>query len=71
LPKRLELVEMARVIGEGKVFGGRLEEKVEGIVDGHFGHQVHLDTELVNLLREGKARHIVALRILLPIQEVV
>ena len=52
------------------MFGGRLEEEVERIVDGHFGHQVHLDAELVDLLGEREARDVVALRILLPVQKV-
>ena len=55
---------------ERKVFGGRLEEEVERIVDGHFGHQVHLDAELVDLFREREARDVVALRVLLPVEKV-
>ena len=44
--ERLQLAKLRRLVGEGEVFGRRLEEEVERIVDGHFGHQVHLDPEL-------------------------
>ena len=52
------------------MFGGRLEEEVERIVDGHLGHQVDLDAELVDLFGEREPRDVVALRILLPVQKV-
>ena len=68
--KRLQLAKLRRLVGERKVFGGRLEEEVERIVDGHFGHQVDLDPELVDLLGEREPRDVVALRILLPVQKV-
>ena len=62
MQKRLQLAELPRLVGERKVFGGRLEEEVERIVDGHLGHQVDLDAELVDLLGEREARDVVALR---------
>ena len=52
------------------MFGGRLEEEVERIVDGHFGHEVDLDAELVDLLGERQPRDVVALRVLLPVEKV-
>ena len=52
------------------MFGGRLEEEVERVVDRHLGDQVDLDAELVDLLGERQPRDVVALRILLPVEEV-
>ena len=52
------------------MFGGRLEEEVERIVDRHFGDQIHFDAELFDLLGKGQSGHVVALRILLPVQKV-
>ena len=68
--KRLELAQLRRLVGERELFGVRLEKEVERIVDGHFGHQVHLDAELVDLSGNVEARDVVALRILLPVQKV-
>ena len=70
MEKRLQLAKLPRLVAKGKMFGGRLEEEIERIVDGHFGHQVHLDAELVDPFGEREARDVVALGILLPVQEV-
>ena len=58
------------LVAERKVLGVRLEEEVERVVDGHLGDQVDLDAELAHLLREREPRDVVALRILLPVEEV-
>ena len=46
-----------------------LQEEVEGIDDRHLGHQVDLDAELPGRLRKDQTGEIVALGILLPIDE--
>ena len=53
--KRLQLAELPRLVGERKVFGVRLEEEIERIVDGHFGHQIDFDAELVRPSRGTSA----------------
>ncbi len=68
--KRLQLTALRRLVGKRHVLGEGLEEEVERIVDRHFGHQVDLDAELVDLLRKRQAGDVVALRILLPVQKV-
>ena len=52
------------------MFGGRLEEEVERIVDGHFGHEVYLDAKRLDFFRERDPRDVVALRVLLPVEKV-
>ena len=48
-----------------------LQEEVERIEDRHFGNQIDFHRELRGWLREDQAREIVALRVLLPVDEVV
>ena len=45
--ERLQIATLGRLVREREVFGGRLEEEVERIVDGHLGDEVDLDPELV------------------------
>jgi hypothetical protein len=47
----------------------RLEEEVEGVDDRHFGHQSTSMLELARLFREDQAGQVVALRVLLPVDE--
>ena len=68
--ERLEVAKLGRLVGEGELFGERLEKEVERVVDGHLGDQVDLDPEQIDLLGEREPRDVVALRILLPVQEV-
>ena len=56
-------------IGEREFLGVGLDEKVERIDDGEFGRQIDLDLELAGLLRKHEAREPVAVRILLPVDE--
>ena len=60
---------LQRFIGEGDFFGVRLKEEIEGVDDRHFGHQIHLNPELTGFFREDEARQVVALRVLLPVDE--
>ena len=57
------------VVNEGRFFGVGFQEEVEGIDDRHFGDQIDLHQKLAGLFREYKAREIIGLRVLLPIQE--
>jgi len=57
-------------IGVRKFFGIGLDEKIEGIDDREFGRQIDLDLEFLDRLGKDIAREPVAVRILLPIDEV-
>ena len=65
-----QLAPLGLDIGEGNLLGMRLEEEVEGVEHRHLGDQVDGDLELFGLLREHQARQVVALRVLLPVDEV-
>ena len=58
-------------IGEGKFLGVGLDEKIEGIDDREFGGEIDLDLEFLDRLGKDVAREPVAVRVLLPIDEVV
>jgi len=57
-------------IGERKCFGVGLEEKIEGVNDGHFRDEVDFEREELRALGEDEACEEIALRVLLPIDEV-
>ena len=59
-----------RVVGEGELLSGGLEEEVEGIEDRHLSHEIDRDGQLASFLREDEAAEVVRLRVLLPVQEV-
>ena len=69
--KRAQFAGERGVVSERILLGVRLEEEIERIEDRHFGDQVDFDEELGGGLREDQAREIVALRVLLPVDEVV
>ncbi len=48
-----------------------LDEEVERVVDRHFGEHVDRDRKFVGRLREHQPRQIIAVRILLPVDEMV
>ena len=56
---------------ERVVLGGRLQEKVEGVVDRHFDDQVDRDLELAGFLGEHQARLVICEGILLPVDEMI
>ena len=66
-----QLPALDRAVAERKSLGMRGQEKVKGVEHRHFDDQVDRDPELARLLREDQAGHVVALRVLLPVQEVV
>ena len=66
----LQLVRQDGVIGEGKFLGRVLDEEVEGVDRRQVGGEFDLDLELVGLFRENEPGLKIALRVLLPIEEV-
>jgi hypothetical protein len=59
----------AGVRGSFRRKGVRIQEEVERIEDGHLRDQIDLDREHPGRLREDEPRAIIALRILLPVDE--
>ena len=59
-----------RLVRERIRLGLGLEEEVERIDHRHVGDEIDLDEELRHLLGKHDAREVVAVRILLPVQEV-
>jgi hypothetical protein len=59
------------VYSERKTVGVGLDEEIERIDHGHLGDEVDLDLELGGLLRKDEARQPVAVRILLPVHEMI
>ena len=68
--ERLQILPQQRLVDEGDLLGGRLEEEVEGVEHRHLGDEVDLDRQLAGGLGEDEAGEIVAVRILLPVDEV-
>ena len=58
-------------IGERKTVGIRLDKKIERIDHGHLRREVDFDLQLGRLLGEDVARQPVALRVLLPVHEMI
>src|SRR4051812_23588402 len=58
-----------RVILEGKAFRARFEEKIEGVVHGHLGHDIDFNQHLLGGLEKNQASQEVGLWVLLPIDE--
>ena len=65
-----EVAFLRALVTERKSLRVRLEEEVERVEHRHLGDQVHLDAELVGLLREDEPREVVRFRVLLPVDEV-
>ena len=51
------------------MFSFRIDEKIERVVHRHLGDQVDFDAKSAHWIRKRQARDIVALRILLPVDE--
>src|SRR6185295_19806570 len=69
IEKRRQLLREQRLVGEGISFGGRLEKEVERIDHRQLGDQIDIDDELARLLRKDDTRKEIAVRILLPVEE--
>ncbi len=59
------------VIGEREFFGGLFDKEVERVPDGEIGGEVDLDFELGRLSGEDEAGQPIAVRVLLPVDEMV
>src|SRR5215471_21645504 len=59
---------MLRIL-ERKLSRIRLDKKIEGIDDLHVGHEIDRDSEFGGLLREHQTGEPIAMRILLPVLE--
>ena len=70
LAERRDLLGKLGIVGEGPFLGGGLEEEVEGVGHGHVGHEIDRDFELGRALGDHQAGEMVALRVLLPVEEV-
>ena len=64
-----EVLGQAGVIGEGHFFGVRVDEKVKGIDHRQLGQKIHLHREMIHRLWKDNPRLPVAMRILLPVEE--
>src|SRR5262249_30203445 len=68
--ERRELLRQPRLVAERKRLGRRLEEEVERIQDRHLGHEVDVDRQLAGRVGKDVSRQVIAVRILLPVDEV-
>jgi hypothetical protein len=59
------------IIGEGAFFGIFFDKEIERIDDHHIGQKIDLNTEMIDRIGKHQPRQPIAMRILLPIQEVV
>ena len=53
------------------MFSFRIDEKIEGVVHRHLGDEIDFDAKSAHWIRKRQARDIVALRVLLPVHEMV
>ena len=63
------LAKLGRIV-EGKFLGGFVEEEIERILDRHVGDEIDLDLEALDRLGIDDARLVVAVGVLLPVDEV-
>jgi len=68
--ERVQLTTLRRVVGERQPLGLRLEEEIERIVDRRLRHQVDFDPHRVHALGKRQTGNVIALGILLPVDEV-
>ena len=67
--ERRQLLVEQRVVAERPGLGFGLEEEVERIDRRHVGDEIDRDVEMRDALREHDAGEVVALRVLLPVDE--
>ena len=67
--ERRQLLLQHRVVGEGPVLGFGFQEEVERVDRRHVGDEVDRDVEMRDPLGEHHAGQVVALRVLLPVEE--
>ena len=66
----LEVLLQQRLVGERHGFGGRLEKEIERVDHRHLGDQPDLDRKARGGLGDHEAGEVVAVRVLLPVEEV-
>ncbi|MNS63762.1 hypothetical protein D3C72_968650 [compost metagenome] len=66
---RRQFLALVRGISERDFFCVGFEEEIEGVEDRHFGQQVDFDPQFVGLFRKHQPRQVIALRVLLPVDE--
>ncbi len=64
-----QLMTFPSLVGEGNFFGMRFEKEIERVDDRHFGYQIDLEAEFARLLGKDQTGQVVALRVLLPVDE--
>ena len=67
--ERRQFLLQHRVVGEGPVLGFRFQEEVERVDRRHVGDEIDGDVEMRDALGEHDAGEVVALRVLLPVEE--
>ena len=68
--KRLKLVGLPVFVGEWEALDVGFEEEVERVVDRHLGDEIDFNSKLTDLFRKYEACEVVALGVLLPVDEV-
>ena len=68
--ERLQFPALHIVVGERELFGGRFEKEIEGVVHRHFDDEIDLDAQFAHPFGKREPRHVVALGVLLPVDEV-
>ena len=68
-PERCQLLLEQRVVAERPVLGFRLQEEVERVDRRHVGDQIDRDVEMRDAVGEHHAGEVIALRVLLPVDE--
>ena len=58
------------IVGKGNLFRRRLDEKIEGVDRNHFRNEIDFDGEFANRFGKDEPGEIVAIGVLLPVQEV-
>jgi hypothetical protein len=66
---RAQILSQCRVVLEGVLAGSRFKEEIERIDDRQLGHQVDRHFELAGFLGKHQSRQEIAVRVLLPINE--
>src|SRR5262245_13033497 len=66
---RREFWSLPRFVLERIILGVRFEKKIERVDDRHLRHEVDFDAKLTRRLEKYKARQIVRLRVLLPVDK--
>ncbi|MNL06262.1 hypothetical protein D3C87_1268940 [compost metagenome] len=66
---RRQFLALIGGVGERDFLGVGFEEEVERVEHRHFGEQIDFDAQLIGFLGKHQSREVVALRVLLPVDE--